>query len=709
MSALKHALPVKAVFILLILMLSLSSTLSHAQQYTPLETKVALIYNIIKYIHWPKDSVGPTYILGIYGEHDELYREFKSVAHTFSIHGKGLEIRKLNSLYQTKGIHVLVLPKSENTHLQRIASELIKTGILIISDDAFTKRAVMINIQYPKKGRIGFEINRSNIIYEGLTISKKILLLGGTEMDVATIYKETELALKNSKHKFEEQQQKMAHQQLNINQQQQKIALQDKKIQDAAQELLHKNSLLLNKEQTLLLKENLLQEKNTQLTAQTLKIVEKEQALNTLEQKISKNLNILNEQRNRIKSQDTQLNEQHTLITTQTRTVQQQGSKIEGQQQLLLGAAITLTTISLLIMSLYRQFRLKKIANTQLAQKNNELQDTMDTLKRTQDQLILSEKMAALGQLVASVAHEVNTPLGAIQSSSNTILDDLNFTLASLPHFFDQLERDLRQLFINMIECSLKNTDNLSSREERACRKAIAKELATRLPDRAEELADVLVDMKIYQHWEPWMPLLLHANSESILQFAYKLSRIERNARIINIATHKASKVVLALKTYSYSNQSKQFSPVDIKAGIDTVLTLYHNQIKHGVDVTLRYMQNPIILGCTEELSQVWTNIIHNALQAMENKGHLDIRVTQDQQSVFIEIEDDGPGIPVTVQGRVFEAFFTTKASGEGTGIGLDISRKIIEKHQGKLSFTSEPGCTIFTVELPVNQDSKKP
>jgi len=357
-------------------------------------------------------------------------------------------------------------------------------------------------------------------------------------------------------------------------------------------------------------------------------------------------------------------------------------------------------------MSLYRQFQLKQKTNAQLAQKNNELQETMDTLKRTQDQLILSEKMAALGQLVASVAHEVNTPLGAIQSSSNTILDDLNFTLASLPHFFDQLEGDLRQLFISMIECSLKNTDNFSSREERACRRAISEELASRLPDRAEELADILVDMKIYQHVEPWMPLLLHANSDSILQFAYKLSRIERNARIINIATHKASKVVLALKTYSHSDQSKQFSRVDIKAGIDTVLTLYHNQIKHGVDVTLKYIQNPNILGCTEELSQVWTNIIHNALQAMENKGQLEIRVTQSGQSAYIEFEDDGPGIPEDVQPRVFEAFFTTKASGEGTGIGLDISRKIIERHQGKLSFTSEPGCTLFTVKLPVSQGS---
>ena len=691
---------------LFILLLTLPLPLSHAQQYTPLQTKIALIYNIIKYIHWPKNSVGPNYVLGIYGEHGELYREFKSVAHTFTIHGKGLEIKKLNSLYQARGIQVLVLPKSENIHLQRIASELIKTGILIISDDAFTKRAVMINIHYPKKGRIAFEINRSNIIYEGLTISKKILLLGGTEMDVATIYKETELALQKSKHKFEEQQQKMAHQQLNINQQQQKIVLQDREIQDAGQELLHKNSLLLDKEQKLLIKEDLLQEKNSQLTAQTLKIVQKEQALNSLEQNIAKNLHILNEQKNKIKNQDTQLHEQHTLITTQTRTVQQQGSKIEGQQQLLWGAAITLATISFLIISLYRQFQLKQKTNAQLAHKNHELQETMNTLKRTQAQLILSEKMAALGQLVASVAHEVNTPLGAIQSSSNTILDDLNFTLASLPHFFDQLEGELRQLFIKMIECSLKNTDNFSSREERTCRRAISEKLASRLPDRAEELADVLVDMKIYQHIDPWMPLLLHTNSESILQFAYKLSRIERNARIINIATHKASKVVLALKTYSHSDQSQQFSQVNIKTGIDTVLTLYHNQIKHGVDVTLKYMQTENIWGSSEELGQVWTNIIHNALQAMENKGLLEIRVKQSGESVYIEFEDDGPGIPKDVQPRVFEAFFTTKASGEGTGIGLDISRKIVEKHQGKLSFVSKAGCTIFTVKLPVNQGS---
>jgi len=707
--AIKRALHAKSLFVLFILSMTLALPLAYAQQFTPLQTKIALIYNIIKYINWPKDSVGPSYVLGVYGEHDELYRELKSVAHTFTVHGKPLEIKKLNSLYQSKGIQVLVLPKSENIHLQRIASELIKTGILIISDDAFTKSAMMINIHYPRKGRIAFEINRSNIIYEGLSIAKKILLLGGTEMDVATIYKDTEQALQKTKHKYEEQRQIMARQKLDIHQQQQEIVLQGQKIQSADQELLHTSSLLNEKEQKLQLKESLLQEKIKLLILQNKKIVKKELALNSLEENITVNLKILNEQKNKLKSQDKQLHEQHSLISSQTRTVSQQGSQIEGQQQLLWGAAITLATISLLIISLYRQFRLKQKTNSQLAFKNNELQETMDTLKRTQDQLILSEKMAALGQLVASVAHEVNTPLGAIQSSSNTILDDLNFTLASLPHFFDQLEGNLRQLFIEMIECSLKNTDNLSSREERSSRRTIVEELSSRLPDRAEELADVLVDMKIYKHIEPWMPLLLHANSESILQFAYKLSRIERNARIINIATHKASKVVLALKTYSHSDQSKQFSQVDIKAGIDTVLTLYHNQIKHGVDVTLRYMQNPNIWGSTEELSQVWTNIIHNSLQAMVNKGQLKISVRQSGQSVFIEFEDDGPGIPEDVQPRVFEAFFTTKASGEGTGIGLDISRKIVEKHLGKLSFISEPGCTIFTVQLPVNQDSVNP
>ncbi|NEP27660.1 ATP-binding protein, partial [Moorena sp. SIO3I6] len=142
-----------------------------------------------------------------------------------------------------------------------------------------------------------------------------------------------------------------------------------------------------------------------------------------------------------------------------------------------------------------------------------------------------------------------------------------------------------------------------------------------------------------------------------------------------------------------------------ITDGIDTVLTLYHNQLKHGVDVYRNYDDSLPVIGCyPDELNQVWTNLIHNALQAMENKGTLTINVRQQDDQIKVSITDTGKGIPPEIQPKIFQPFFTTKPAGEGSGLGLDIVRKIVEKHHGHMEVDSVPGETTFTVSLPIQQ-----
>jgi signal transduction histidine kinase len=107
-------------------------------------------------------------------------------------------------------------------------------------------------------------------------------------------------------------------------------------------------------------------------------------------------------------------------------------------------------------------------------------------------------------------------------------------------------------------------------------------------------------------------------------------------------------------------------------------------------------------MGYPDELNQVWTNIITNALQAMQYQGDLTIEAHQNNGHVEVKIIDSGPGIPEEIQPKIFEPFFTTKKQGEGTGLGLGICKKIIEKHQGEIKFTSQPGRTEFVIKLPV-------
>ncbi|MEQ9008882.1 MAG: HAMP domain-containing sensor histidine kinase, partial [Ekhidna sp.] len=181
-----------------------------------------------------------------------------------------------------------------------------------------------------------------------------------------------------------------------------------------------------------------------------------------------------------------------------------------------------------------------------------------------------------------------------------------------------------------------------------------------------------------------------------------KLSELKRGTAMINTSTDRASKVVFALKTYSRYNQSGEKISVNLTEGIETVLTLYYNQLKQGVEVIRNYAEIPPVSCYADELSQVWTNLIHNALQAMDNRGTLTIDVTQENQQAKISITDSGCGIPEDIKQKIFQPFFTTKPTGEGSGLGLDIVKKIIDKHSGHMTVESQPGRTTFNVFLPI-------
>ena len=156
----------------------------------------------------------------------------------------------------------------------------------------------------------------------------------------------------------------------------------------------------------------------------------------------------------------------------------------------------------------------------------------------------------------------------------------------------------------------------------------------------------------------------------------------------------------------------------DITEGMETVLIILHNKIKYGIEVIKNYNDIPKIYCYPDELNQVWTNLVHNAIQAMGDTGKLQIDIERivnlpsspdiDKRNpeykgeyVSISIQDNGPGIPPEIKHKIFQAFFTTKPAGEGSGLGLHIIGKILEKHQGALFLDSVPGNTRFSVVIP--------
>ena len=337
-----------------------------------------------------------------------------------------------------------------------------------------------------------------------------------------------------------------------------------------------------------------------------------------------------------------------------------------------------------------------------LQHRTEELTHTLNELKAAQSRIIQSEKMAALGQLVAGVAHDVNTPLGAIRSSITNIQNSLNTLLQDLPSFYRNIESGLLPVFNQLILRAVESTIFVSSKEERQYRRSVTRELEELDVENADSLADLLVDMGIYSGIDEYKDIFAHESGPLLMENAYKLSGIFKSAKNISLAADKAANVVLALKTYSRAESSEEKSTMSIKDSIETVLTLYHNLIKHGVEVIRTYDELPNISCYCDELNQVWTNIVHNALQAMNGKGKLEIQIRNAEQFAEVRIIDSGSGIPENIKDKIFEPFFTTKPQGEGSGLGLDIVKKIIDKHNGQIEVESEPGRTCFIVRLPI-------
>ena len=369
---------------------------------------------------------------------------------------------------------------------------------------------------------------------------------------------------------------------------------------------------------------------------------------------------------------------------------------------------VLIVAVVIFILSILWNRNLRKI-NIEIEKSKKEVEKekeiaekALSDLKNTQVQLIQSEKLAALGQLIAGIAHEINTPIGAIKSSGENINESLSNSLINLPKIYKLLSEEEIKLFVELITSTHKEGVILNLKEERQIVRNISKELENMGISNARNIASKIMQINVYKEWKNFLPLLQHSEMKFIINTAYSIAIIKNGTRNINLSVDKVSKIIYALKSFSRFDQNETKVNASIQEGIETVLTIYHNQIKYGIELFTQYDNVPLIKCLPDELNQVWTNIIHNALQSMQNKGKLFIKIEKIKNDCVISFKDTGCGIPDDIKNKVFEPFFTTKEVGEGSGLGLDISSKIIAKHNGKIEFNSIVGQgTEFKIILP--------
>ncbi len=333
------------------------------------------------------------------------------------------------------------------------------------------------------------------------------------------------------------------------------------------------------------------------------------------------------------------------------------------------------------------------------------LSDRVRSTTRNQQQ---QEKMASLGKLSAGLAHEINNPAAAISRTSGALRERLQqipeFTARLLDH---QLTRDQLQAVTYLVtaKCDLTNKTPLTMIERGEWEDDLVNWMDDRDIEDSFEFAEALLNAGVkVEDLDEMARSLPEASLSDALAWINSTIESERLSVEIHEASERISHLVGSIKTYTHMDKSPDREQTQLHDGLDSTLAILGHKLKNTKINVIRDYADDLrtVNAYPGELNQVWTNILDNAIDALDNEGTITIKTFNQTDFARVDIIDDGPGIPEEIQEKIFDPFFTTKEVGKGSGLGLDIVQRIISNHNGSIKLFSEPGNTRFEICLPV-------
>ena len=641
-------------------------------QHVEEEIKIAYIYQFSNNIQWEGEEEIESFTIGYLGHNPKVIKYLNDLSRLKRWNNKPIEIKHFRQVQNFSGIQLLYVDREYSEAIRAVYRKIEGKPTLMVSDQSTLQEFVMINFVVSKGNTLKFEVNRPNIFIQGLNIKPELLLLGGTEIDVITIYRQARLELEETRNKLQNEKEKAAKSSLEIKQlnkelkgyerdvkiQKEEIAVQAKAITSQRKKIKSQEDNLKSIEASILEMQNTLERKSERvnkygraLDLKERQLEERKKEMSGFDAKIDAQLRQIAEQEERIKNQDSELNEQ--------------GLTIEKQQTILFISLAVIVLISFLVFLIMKGYSQKRKSNLKLTKQNTKIerqkevltvqaqklhdqkeivQSTLNELQQAQSKLVQSEKMASLGVLTAGIAHEINNPINFVLAGSQSLQENYK-DLALIIDKYEELEG-----------------------------KPESKDIHLKLEEVKENL-----------------------------DFEFLKTSIIELIEDIHLGAVRTTEIVRGLRNFSRLDDEKM-QPSDIHEGIDAALTLLKNKLKNRIDVIKHYDESiGQILCFPGQLSQVFMNMVSNAADAISEEGNIEITTKKVKNDVIITFKDDGFGIKNEDAKKIFDPFFTTKAVGSGVGLGLSMSFGIVEKHEGKIEVSSEEGKgTKFNITLPI-------